>query len=550
MSALVLAASEEYSPWVKHLDYPDLAIWQLLERTANRFPDRPALRFFGRQTTYRALMDLVERFARGLAALGVKPGDRVALVLPNAPQMVIGYYGTLRAGAVVVPTNPLYTPREFAVQMRDCEPQVILALDLVIPRLRDAAQGATLVSTRIRDYLPPVLGLLQGMRERGPELPSDIMTLDRLLAMDQGGDLPPAAGADEVAVLQYTGGTTGVPKAAMLSHRNLVANALQAEAWMPSYQPGSERVLAVLPFFHVFGMTVALNLGILTGAEIDLVPRFNPAETAKEVRRFKPTLFPGAPAMYQAVTDSPHVEKWNIRSIRYCISGSAPLPAELQARFERMTGGVLVEGYGLTEASPVTHCNPLAGDRRTGTVGRPFPDTEQRILDPEDPAQELGPGEVGELAVKGPQVMLGYYNQPAETSAVLEDGWLRTGDLATIDKDGFCRIVDRKKDVIIVSGFNVYPREVEEVLLRHPGVHEAVVVGVPDERRGQLVRAVVVPWPDRRPTEEELGAYCRERLAGYKTPRQFELRDELPRTAIGKVLRRVLVAEALEKKEE
>ncbi len=547
---MVLATAQEQSPWLRHLEYPDLAIWQVLERTAQRFPDRPALRFFGRRTTYRALLAAVEQFARGLAAAGVRPGDRVALVLPNAPQMVIAYYGALRAGAVVVPTNPLYTPREFGVQMRDAEPRVVVALDLVVGRLKDEIGDATLVTTRIRDYLPPLLGFLQGLREKAPDMPATALPLERVLAMGGAARLPGPAAADEVAVLQYTGGTTGVPKAAMLSHRNLVANAMQAEAWMPSYQAGQERVLAVLPFFHVFGMSVALNLGILTGAEIDLVPRFNPEETAKEVRRFKPTLFPGAPAMYQAVADSPHVERWNIRSVRYCISGSAPLPAELQERFERLTGGVLVEGYGLTEASPVTHCNPLRGERRSGTVGRTFPDTLQRILDPEDPTRELGPGEVGELAVKGPQVMLGYYNQPAETAAVLQDGWLRTGDLGTIDEDGFCRIVDRKKDLIIVSGFNVYPREVEEVLLRHPGVREAVVVGVPDERRGQMVRAVVVPWPDRRPTEEELHAYCRERLAGYKTPRQFELREELPRTAIGKVLRRVLVAEATEQKKE
>ena len=546
----MLPTAQEPSPWLRHLDYPDLAIWQLLEQTAARFPDRPALRFYGRRTTYRELWADVERIARSLLRHGLRPGDAVALVLPNAPQMVIAYYGALRAGARVVPTNPLYTPREFGVQFEDCRPRFVIALDLVAPRLADALGGAQLVTTRIRDYLPPVLGVLQGLGSHAPGPPAGSLPLARLLADGAAGDLPAAQAADDVAVLQYTGGTTGVPKAAMLSHRNLVANALQAEAWMPSYRPGEERVLAVLPFFHVFGMTVALNLGILTGAEIDLVPRFHPGETAKEVRRFRPTLFPGAPAMYQAVADSPNVERWNIRSIRYCISGSAPLPAELQERFERLTGGVLVEGYGLTEASPVTHCNPLGGERRQGTVGRPFPDTLQRILDPDDPERELGPGEVGELAVKGPQVMQGYLNQPAETAAVLQDGWLRTGDLATIDEDGFCRIVDRKKDVIIVSGFNVYPREVEEVLLRHPDVREAVVVGVPDERRGQAVRAVIVPWPGRSPGPEDLRAYCRERLAGYKTPTEFDLRDELPRTAIGKVLRRVLVAQAIEQKEE
>ena len=547
---MAVSTPEQIDPWLKHLDYPDKTVWQLLEDSARRFPDRPALRFYGRQTTYRELLALVERFARGLIAQGLRPGDRVAVVLPNAPQMVIAYYGTLRAGGVVVPTNPLYTPREFSVQMADADPRFVIALDLVAPRLSDAARDRILVTTRIRDYLPPLLGFLQGLREKSPSLPKGALPFSGLLAAGRGAVLPGPVPADEVAVLQYTGGTTGVPKAAMLSHRNLVANAMQSEAWLPSYRPGEERVLAVLPFFHVFGMTVALNLGVRTGAEIDLVPRFNPVETAKEVRRFRPTLFPGAPAMYQAVVDSPEVERWNIRSIRYCISGSAPLPAELQERFERVTGGVLVEGYGLTEASPVTHCNPLFGERRPGSVGRPFPDTLQRILDPDDPSRELGPGEVGELAVKGPQVMLGYYNQPAETAQVLVDGWLRTGDLGMIDADGFCSIVDRKKDLIIVSGFNVYPREVEEILLRHPGVREAVVVGMADERRGQKVRAVIVPREQARPSAEELMAYCRERLAGYKVPREFEFRDELPRTAIGKVLRRVLVAEAETAKEE
>ena len=547
---MAVSTPEQIDPWLKHLDYPDKTVWQLLEDSARRFPDRPALRFYGRKTTYRELLALVERFARGLIAQGLRPGDRVAVVLPNAPQMVIAYYGTLRAGGVVVPTNPLYTPREFSVQMADADPRFVIALDLVAPRLSDAARDRILVTTRIRDYLPPLLGFLQGLREKSPSLPKGALPFSGLLAAGRGAVLPGPVPADEVAVLQYTGGTTGVPKAAMLSHRNLVANAMQSEAWLPSYRPGEERVLAVLPFFHVFGMSVALNLGVRTGAEIDLVPRFNPVETAKEVRRFRPTLFPGAPAMYQAVVDSPEVERWNIRSIRYCISGSAPLPAELQERFERVTGGVLVEGYGLTEASPVTHCNPLFGERRPGSVGRPFPDTLQRILDPDDPSRELGPGEVGELAVKGPQVMLGYYNQPAETAQVLVDGWLRTGDLGMIDADGFCSIVDRKKDLIIVSGFNVYPREVEEILLRHPGVREAVVVGMADERRGQKVRAVIVPREQARPSAEELMAYCRERLAGYKVPREFEFRDELPRTAIGKVLRRVLVAEAETAKEE
>ena len=528
------------------LDYPDWTVPELLREAAAKFPERRALRFFGRTMDYRHLLRDAEAFGRGLLSLGLKGGDRVALVLPNSPQFVIAYYGALLAGAVVVPTNPLYTPREFDVQFTDAQPTVVVALDLVGGRLQDALHGATLVTTRIRDYLPRSLALLQAITQHAPQAPQGAIAFRDVLRRGQHGELPPPGDPGALAVLQYTGGTTGSPKGAMLSHRNLVANALQCRAWMPEYRPGEERVLAVLPFFHVFGMSVAMNLGVATGAEIDLVPRFAPAQVVKEVRHFQPTLFPGAPAMYESVVADPHAERWNMRSIRFCISGSAPLPAVLQERFERLTGGVLVEGYGLTEASPVTHSNPLQGQRKTGTVGIPFPDTEQRIVDPEDPSRDMPPGEPGELAVRGPQVMMGYYGRPEETARVLQDGWLLTGDIGVIDEDGFCRIVDRKKDLIIVSGFNVYPREVEEVLLEYPGVREAAVVGVPDPHSGQAVRAVLVADPGVEMDTKAVQAFCRERLAGYKTPRQWEIRAELPRTAIGKVLRRELASEAKE----
>ncbi len=529
-----------------HIEYPDWTIPELLAQSASRYPDRRALRFFGRTMDYRHLQQEVDAFARGLLALGLQTGDRVALVLPNAPQFVIAYYGTLRAGGIVVATNPLYTPREFETQFQDCKPAFVVALDLVAQRVQGALRGATLIVTRVRDYLPRSLALLQRIAQPGPAVPDGTLSFRDVLHRGEAGALPAAARADDLAVLQYTGGTTGTPKAAMLSHRNLVANALQCQGWMPEYRPGEERVLAVLPFFHVFGMTVGMNLGVLCAGEIDLVPRFVPGQMAKEVRRFRPSFFPGAPALYESVAGDPHAERWNMRSIRYCISGSAPLPLALQERFERLTGGVLVEGYGLTEASPVTHCNPLQGMRKIGTVGLPFPDTEQRIVDPDDPSREMPPGEPGELAVRGPQVMLGYYGRPEETARVLRDGWLLTGDIGVIDEDGFCRIVDRKKDLIIVSGFNVYPREVEEVLLQCPGVKEAAVVGAPDEHRGQAVRAVLVPQDGVELDLEQVRAFCREQLAGYKTPRQWEVRAELPRSAIGKVLRRELVHETKE----
>ncbi|MDA8346240.1 MAG: long-chain fatty acid--CoA ligase [Thermaerobacter sp.] len=539
-------ATERPQDSPSHLDYPDWTIPEILHQASAHFPSHAALRFFGRSMDYRHLQREVDAFARGLLALGLKAGDRVALVLPNAPQFVIAYFGTLQAGGVVVATNPLYTPREFETQFEDAKPTFVVALDLVAERVRGAIGEARLVVTRIREYLPRSLALLQRIAQPGPKMPDGTLSFREILRRGETGDLPAPGSPDELAVLQYTGGTTGTPKAAMLSHRNLVANAMQCQAWLPDYHPGDERVLAVLPFFHVFGMTVAMNLGVLCGGEIDLVPRFSPGQMAKEVRRFQPSFFPGAPALYESVVMDPHAERWNMRSIRYCISGSAPLALTLQERFERLTGGVLVEGYGLTEAAPVTHCNPLRGQRKIGSVGRPFPDTEQRIVDPDDPTRDMPLGEEGELAVRGPQVMLGYYGRPKETQSVLKDGWLLTGDIGVIDEDGFCRIVDRKKDLIIVSGFNVYPREVEEVLLQYPGVREAAVVGVPDERRGQAVRAVLVPDPGTEIDLPKLQAFCREQLAGYKTPRQFELRTELPRSVIGKVLRRELVPQAKE----
>lgn len=522
---------------------PDLAVWQILEESAHRWPDRPALRFFGRQTTYRELHAQVERFARGLVARGLRPGERVGLVLPNSPQMVIAYFGALRAGAIVVPTNPLYTEREFAVQLADAGVRFTICLDLMHARVAKAIgsdDGTGLIVTRIREQLPHVLGILMALRDRGPGILPGAERFHRLLAAGPSVELPPPGDPSDVAVLQYTGGTTGTPKGAMLTHRNLVANAYQCDAWLESVRSERERVLTVLPLFHVFGMTVAMNNGILGGAELDLIPRWETAAILKEIGRFRPTTFPGAPAMYHAIVNATDVDRVDLSSIRACISGSAPLPHVLQEAFEKKTGGRLVEGYGLTEASPVTHCNPLDSAGKPGTIGLVYPGTRQRIVDPADPQRELPVGEIGELAVMGPQVMQGYYGRPEETASVLQGGWLLTGDLARIDSDGYCEIVDRKKDLIIVSGFNVYPREVEEVLMRHPSVRDVAVVGEPDEHSGQAVWAYLVPEPGVELHFEELRTYCRRELAGFKVPKHFEIRSELPRSAIGKVLRREL----------
>ena len=349
--------------------------------------------------------------------------------------------------------------------------------------------------------------------------------------------------------MQYTGGTTGVPKGAMLTHRNLMANVHQVLAWAPGLEPGREVMLGVLPFFHVYGMTVSMNFGIALGAKLVLLPRFDIKQVIQAIERHKVTLFPGVPTMYVAFNTFPGIEKRDIRSIKVCISGAAPLPVEVQERFEKLTGAKLVEGYGLSEAAPVTHCNPIYGKRKKGSIGLPLPSVDARVLDPE--FRPLPPGEAGELAVKGPNVMKGYWNRPEESAAALREGWLLTGDIARMDEEGYFYIVDRKKDMIIAGGYNIYPREVEEVLYQHEAVLEAAVAGVPDPYRGETVKAFVVLKDEYKGkvTEKELEAFARERLAPYKVPKLWEFRDELPKTAVGKVLRRVLREESTRPKE-
>lgn len=558
-----------YEPNVPHtLTYPDIPLQQFLTDSARRYPDRIATRFvlkyllggklrIGGTLTYRDVEDNANRFAAALMALGVKPGDRVAVMLPNSPQFVIAFYGALKAGATVVNVNPTYTAHELETQLSDAGAETIVLLNLLYRRFEQARPRTPIkhaIVTQIFDLLPaPAQYLVRRVQQKEADWVdvqpgAGVYRFVDLLRQHQPAAALPTVTPDDVALFQYTGGTTGTPKAAMLTHRNLVTNTLQVVAWMPDAQPGREKIMAAIPFFHVYGMTVAMNYGIYLGSELVIIPNPRPIDNVMQViQRERTTIFPGVPAMYIGIVNHPRVKQFDLRSIKACISGSAPLPMEIQERFEALTGGRLVEGYGLTEAAPVTHCNPIHGERRAGSIGLPLPDVEAMIVDPETglPVPWGEPRE-GELLVRGPNVMKGYWNRPEETAKTIDAaGWLHTGDIARMDEDGYFYIVDRAKDMINASGFKVLPREVEEVLFEHPKVLEAAVAGVPDPKRGETVKAFIVLKPGESCTPEEIEAFCRERLAPYKVPRLVEFRQELPKTQVGKVLRRVLVDEHL-----
>jgi long-chain acyl-CoA synthetase len=483
--------------------------------------------------------------------LPIAAGDRVAIMLPNCPQAVIAYYGALMAGAVVVQTNPTYTERELRAQLEDSGATVLIVLDLLMPRVVQARENTGLkhiVVTTLSDGLPFPKNLLYPIKRRKeyPDLKVNYSAAEGVLRWSAflkrgiATQICQEVDADkDLAMIQYTGGTTGGPKGVMLTHGNLLANTIQTTEWCYRAEAGKERYLAVLPLFHVFGLTVLLNQAIHRAGWLLLLPRFEPKTVLETIRRCKPTIFPGAPTMYIALLNAPTMQEGDLASIKMCISGAAPLPRDVQDNFERKSGGKLIEGYGLTEASPVTHCNPIWGYRKSGTIGLPLPDTDARIVDP-DGWEPLPAGVIGELIVRGPQVMAGYWNRPEDTEAALRDGWLRTGDLGTMDAEGFFTILDRKKDLILAGGFNVYPREVEEVLFEHPAVKEASVLGVPDPYRGETVQAYIVLKDGWQVSEMQLDRWCRERLASYKVPKRYEFRESLPLSLIGKVLRRKL----------
>lgn len=554
-----------YDPGVpEKVDDPTHPLHDYLTQSARKFPDNTAVIYFDRTMTYRELDEAATRFAAVLQSLGIRKGDRVALYLPNTPQYLIGYFGILRAGGVVVPTNPQYVPRELEYQLNDSGARVILTLSLFFNKVQEVRARTSLehvIVTNVKEYFPPVTRLLftlfkekkDGHRVDITGLSNTYWFQDLLRAKSTSDFAPVEVGTDDLAVLGYTGGTTGVPKGAMLTHGNLVSNVKQMRAWLCDRKDGEEIVMGALPFFHSYGQTVVMNLAIASAAAIICIP--NPRELDRvlaAIHKHKPTLMPGVPTLYTAINNHPNLSKYSLKSIRVCNSGAGALPPEVQKAFETLTGAKIVEGYGLTEASPVTHSNPLFGRRKIGSIGLPFPSTEVKLIDIET-GQEVGPGEEGEIIIRGPQVMKGYWQRPEETAATLRDlgdgkgPWLFTGDIGKMDEEGYFYIVDRKKDMIKTSGFNVYPREVEDVLYEHPAVLEAAVIGVPDEHRMEAVKAYVVLRPGHTATEQEIREFCRQRLTGYKVPRSIEFRDELPKSMVGKILRRVLAEEEAEK---
>ncbi|SRR6266487_958528 len=581
-------------PWLQNYDssvpeqipLPGQLLHDMLSNAARDFPDRPAIIFFGQKISYRELDLLSNRFAHALREAGIQAGDRVAIVLPNVPQCIISFYGTLKAGAIVVLGSPLSNEREIHYQLHDSGAQVLLTLEAyrhIVERVCAGTSIKHVIYTDVREYLPmrqrvllaslidgtagsaatQSLETLAGQNGEKPLVDRNMASplqyrfhnFQQLLHSHQSIPLESATTSRDLALLQYTSGTTDTPKGVMLSHGNLVVNVAQVRHWMPSARRGREVILGVLPLSHSYGITDCMNLSSALACTLVLLPTMRTDQILEAIKHHHPTIFPGIPAFYVAIANYPNVRHYGVSAIRICVSGSAPLPVEVQEAFEKLTRGRLVEGYGLTEASPVTHSNPLEGERRVGSIGIPLPGTSARIVHLET-GEPLPPGEVGELLIRGPQVMQGYWHMPEETTQTLRDGWMHTGDLARMDEDGFFTIVDRKKDLILSGSYNVYPRDVEEVLYEHPKVLEAAVVStlMPGESGSSggsnasstppaspFIKAVVVLKRGEQATAEELLALCRERLDAYKVPRQIEFRSELPKNIVGKVLRRLLI---------
>jgi len=548
---------KHYDPGVPHeVKIPDRSLPELFKDTAGKFPDHPHLKFMRGTLTYDEVNALADNFAAVLVGLGLKKGSRVALNLPNCPQFVFCYLGALQAGCTVVPFNPIYTEREMEHQLNDCGAEIMVTLSRFYPQIRKLKRKAhlrTIISTNIKEYFPGWLKPLYtlAMEKKSGDrvkIEANDYRLPALMKKYRDAATPfVKVEPDFPACIMYTGGTTGLAKGAVLTHRNLIANTTAIFSWMPDAEEGKEIGLALLPFFHSFGLSTCLNLSLVYCGTVLLIPQFDVKMLLSNIHRNKPTLFPGVPTMYIAIINYPHLKGYDLTSLRSCISGAASLPLEIQKKFEELTGCRLLEGYGLSEASPVTHINPIYGEGRSGSIGIPIPSTLAKIVGMENPDEDMAIGEVGQLAIKGPQVMQGYLNQPEETAEVLRDGWLLTGDLARMDEDGFFYIVDRQKEMIISGGYNIYPREVEEVLYAHGKIMEAAVVGLPDPYRGEIVKAYVVLKEGESMTEEEVIDYCKGKLARYKVPRSAEFRAELPKSLVGKVMKRLLLEEELVK---
>jgi long-chain acyl-CoA synthetase len=578
---VAIVATADERPWLRTYPkgvprslepFPEKSLYSILEDSARKFPDNPALSFRvpgapqGTTVSYRELLKRTDQFGRVLTSLGVKRGDRVGLILPNCPQYVIGYYACLRIGAVVVGNNPLYTERELSHQLKDAGIEVVVVLEQLYPALAGIREEVALrevIVTKVTDFMPfptnklaPIKMKKEAKHHGEPWPPVPPGSKVRWWSDLMRGSYPeaPAVQVDaknDLAGLIYTGGTTGLSKGAMLTHYNLLSNIMQGRAWFPDLQEGKEALMCVLPFFHSFGMTVCMNIGIFLAAKLVLEVRFELEATLKSVQREKPTMFPGVPRLYIAINEAKETPNYDLSSIKACFSGAAALPTAVQEKFENLTGGRIVEGYGLTETSPIATAQPMTGTRKTGSIGMPVPDTDLRIVDLDDWTKPMPHGEQGELIIAGPQVMQGYFNRPDETASMIkqaEDGtrWLLTGDIARMDEEGFFFIVDRKKDMIIVSGFNVYPTDIEQVLYRHPKVQKVAVAGVADATTGEAVKAYIVLKEGQQCTAEEIREFAKDPkngLTGYRVPKLIEFRDSLPETLVGKVLRRKLQEE-------
>ncbi|MEA1936326.1 MAG: long-chain fatty acid--CoA ligase [Thermodesulfobacteriota bacterium] len=539
------------------IEYEKICLPEILDRTADQFPDNIALTFQDYDVTFKELKKMVDRFATCLFNFGIKQGDAVAILLPNVIPCVVAYFAILRLGAITVMNNPLYTDRELKYQFTDSGSKALITIDLLANRmidLRPETKIEEIIYTSIGDYLPFPKNLLFPLVAKKKKLAADVKPAADVYRWKEcianSSPNPPEVetGFDDVAMYQYTGGTTGVSKGVMLTHANLSKQVQQIEAWLPTFNKGEEVMLGALPFFHVFGLSVCMNFAIYMGWGNILVPRPQPDQLLEAIQKFRPTFAPLVPTMFIGMLNHPDIKKADMTSIKGSFSGSAPLPVEVLRDFEEVTGAVIIEGYGLTETAPVTHVNPFAGGiRKVGSIGPPVSDTECRIVDLKTGTSDVPVGESGELIIKGPQVMKGYWNMPDETANTLRDGWCYTGDIATMDEDGYFYIVDRKKDIIITGGYNIYPREIDEVFYEHPRVEEACAIGIPDLKRGENVKIFIVLKDGKTATQEELIEFCIDKLAKYKWPVAIEFRKELPKSNVGKILRKELRAEELGK---
>ena len=554
--------ASESRPWFKHYDpevtpdlsYPHIPLYCLLDETASKNPTSPCTNFFGRRLTYQQIKERSDRFASSLHSLGIRKGDRVVLLLPNSPQFLIAYYGLLKAGAVIVPLNPLSAERELEFYLTDSGAEAAITIPLFLNKLasvRDKTHLTHIIYSRLADFLPFPLNLVQGLREQRLMRGLDRATLvdfKELLKQETRPDWhPEPIQPDEMAVLIYSGGTTGIAKGIMLSHFNLVANVHQIITW--GHLTDEQGVLAVLPLFHGFGMSVTMNSAVFAGGEIILLPRFNAKQIAKTIQKYRPSFFIGVPTMFVQLSNLPDIHRYDFTSLRGIFVGAAPLTKAIKDEFEKKTGGRMIEGYGLTESVTAIMANPYQGKHKVGSIGIPFPDVDVKIVSLED-GHDLAPGELGEIALRSPTVMLGYYKKAEETQKIIVDGWLYTGDIGYVDQDGYFYITDRKKDLIIVGGFNVFPREIDELIYQHPKVKEGITIGIPDPRKGERIRVYIVLKDGETATSEEFIAYFKKRLTPYKVPSEVEFRTELPKSMIGKILRRALREEENRKAKE